>query len=142
MPKLDADCEHGLEVLKQMAGGAFADGVRAFAETDGFGGEMGRIAVRACFAEAWGREGLDRKSKSIAIISALVAMHLSAELKNHVKIGVNHGLTVADFESLLIQLQPYVGVPTASNAMIVVMETLREIGQIKDGKSAKERGLL
>ena len=143
MSKLDDKVEFGLDVLTQMAGRNFADMARAHAESDNFGAEMGRQAIRNCFADAWGREGgLDRKSKSIAIIAAMIALRASAELRNHVRIGINHGLTVADFESLLMQLQPYIGVLATTHAMTEMMVTLREAGLIGDSKSVKERGLL
>lgn len=117
--------------------------IRAIAESDGFGSDMGRMALRYAFADAWGREGgLDRKSKSIAIMAALIAMRQPKELRNHVRIGLANGLTVRDFESLLVQLTPYVGLPASASATTEVVEALREAGHDPAVKTAEERGLL
>lgn len=142
MSKLDDRAERGLEILGAMAGSAFAEQMRGIAESDAFGTDMARMALRYAFADAWGREGLDRKSKSIAIISALIAMRQPKELKNHVRIGLANGLDVADFEALLVQLTPYVGMPATASASIEIIEALREAGRDPAAKTAQERGLL
>ena len=140
--QLDQKAEYGLEVIGSMAGGAFAEQMRAVAESDGFGADLARMALNYAFADAWGRQGLDRKSKSIAIISALIAMRQNKELKNHVRIGLANGLDIHEFESLLVQLTPYVGLPATASATTEIVEALREANRDPAVKTAEERGLL
>ncbi|MBD8561823.1 carboxymuconolactone decarboxylase family protein [Pseudomonas fluorescens] len=142
MTKLDDKAERGLEILRDMAGSTFAEQMRGIAESDGFGADLGRMALHYAFADAWGHEGLDRKSKSIAIISALIAMRQPKELKNHVKIGLANGLDIQDFEALLVQLTPYVGLPASASATSEIIEALRESGRDPAVRTAEERGLL
>ncbi len=140
--KLDDKSEFGLSVIGDMMGPQFEAGLRASATSGKFGSAISQMAVNFAFADAWGRPGLERKQKSLIIISILIAQRQTAELKNHVKIGVANGLTVKDLEETLIQATPYVGFPCIASATTAVIEALREIGMDPDVKTAEERGLL
>lgn len=134
--------EHGLKVIGDMMGQEFAAKLRDAATSGKFGSDISRMAIDYSFADSWGREGLSRKEKSILIIGILLALKQPSELKNHVKIGAANGLTVPEFESLLVQACSYVGFPCIASATTSVIEALREIGMDPDVKTAEERGLL
>ena len=142
MNAFDEKAEHGLAVLGSMMGPQYAENMRAHASSGRFASAIARMAIDYSFADSWGREGLARKEKSLLIIGILIAQRQTAELKNHVKIGAANGLTVADFESVLIQASSYVGFPCIATATTAVIEALREIGLDPDVKTAEERGLL
>jgi 4-carboxymuconolactone decarboxylase len=142
MSKLDEKTERGAAVIGEMMGPKFAEKMIENATSGQFGADISRMALDYSFADSWGREGLPRREKSLVIIAALIAMKQPAELRNHVKIGVANGLTVADFESLLIQLSSYVGFPCIASAQTAVIEALREAGHDPNVKTSEERGLL
>lgn len=142
MSELEPKSERGLAVISRMMGETFGAAMRQHATSGNFGADIARMALDYSFADSWGRDGLPNREKSIAVISALIAMRQPAELRNHVKIGVANGLTVADFESLLIQLSSYVGFPCIATATTAVIEALREVGLDPNVKTAEERGLL
>lgn len=142
MSKLDQKAEAGLEQITGMMGPAFGKALRIAAEADDFGSDITRMALSFAFADAWGREGIDRRSKSLVVISALIALRQSKELKNHVKIGLTNGLSISDFESILVQLTPYVGFPCIASARTDVVEALREAGHDPNTETSEERGLL
>jgi 4-carboxymuconolactone decarboxylase len=142
MPKLDDKQERGLAFIGGLMGEAYDAQMRAAAESSHFASDITRMALSHAFADAWGQAGIDRKSKSIAVISALIAMRQTKELANHVKIGLANGLTTAEFEGLLVQLTPYVGFPCIATATTAVIEALREAGADPNVKTSEERGLL
>ena len=142
MSKLDEKTERGAAVIGEMMGPKFAEKMIENATSGQFGSDISRMALDYSFADSWGREGLPRREKSLVIIAALIAMKQPAELRNHVKIGVANGLTVADFESLLVQLSSYVGFPCIASAQTAVIEALREAGHDPNVKTSEERGLL
>ena len=142
LAKLDDKEERGLSFITGVMGRDFGDAMRSAAESDAFTADIGRMSLAFAFEEAWGHQGLDRKSKSIAIISALIAAKHPSELKNHVKIGLANGLTVAEFEGLLVQLTPYVGFPCIASATTAIIEALREAGQDPGVRTNEEKGLL
>jgi 4-carboxymuconolactone decarboxylase len=142
MSKLDDKTARGAAVIGEMMGPGFAQKMIENATSGQFGADISRMALDYSFADSWGREGLPRREKSLVIIAALIAMKQPAELRNHVKIGVANGLTVADFESLLVQLSSYVGFPCIASAQTAVIEALREAGHDPNVKTSEERGLL
>ena len=142
MSELNEKAEAGLEVIGSMMGPQFEQGLRDAATSGKFGSTVSRMATEFAFADAWGREGLPRREKSLVVIGILIALRQSLELKNHIKIGVANGLTVDDVENILIQATPYVGFPAIATAGTAAVEALREIGKDPDVKTAEERGLL
>ena len=143
MSKLDEKQESGVGFITSVMGEKFGGAFRSAAEAEKFGAPITRMAASWAFHDAWQHEGITRKEKSIAIISALVASRQALELKNHVKIGLANGITVKELEGLLIQLTPYVGFPCIASATTAVIEALREAGVAPDGMAtSEERGLL
>ena len=142
MAELDQKAEKGLDVITGMMGTKYGDALRTAAQADDFASDLTRMALSFAFADAWGREGFDHRSKSLVVISALIALKQSKELKNHVKIGLTNGLTISDFESILVQLTPYVGFPCIATARTDVVEALREAGRDPATQTSEERGLL
>src|SRR5688572_1992068 len=132
MSKPDEKTLRGAAVIGEMMGPEFAQKMIENATSGQFGADVSRMALDYSFADSWGREGLPRREKSLVVIAALIAMKQPAELRNHVKIGVANGLTVADFESLLLQLASYVGFPCIASAQTAVIQALREAGQDPD----------
>jgi len=142
MDELSKKSERGLQVIGSMMGPQYEAGLRASATGDHFGAVVSRMATEFAFADAWGREGLARREKSMLVIGILIALRQPAELKNHIKIGVANGLTVDDVENLMIQATPYVGFPAIATAQTAAIEALREIGVDPQVKTSEERGLL
>jgi 4-carboxymuconolactone decarboxylase len=143
MAELDEKQLSGIGFITSVMGEKFGDAFRDAAASDVFASGITRMAASWAFHDAWQHEGITRKEKSIAIISALVASRQSLELKNHVKIGIANGLTSAELEGLLLQLTPYVGFPCIASATSAVVEAMREAGVSPEGlKTSEERGLL
>ena len=143
MPKLDEKQESGIAFITSVMGEKFGASMREHSESDGFASVIPRMAASWAFHEAWQHEGLQRKEKSIAIISALIALRQTAELRNHVKIGIANGLTAAELEGLLIQLTPYVGFPCIATAQTPLIEAMRDMGVSPDSlQTPEERGVL
>lgn len=143
MAKLDEKQKSGVAFITGVMGDEFGSAFRAGATSDGFGSGITRMAASWAFHDAWQHEGISRKEKSIAIISALIATRQPLELKNHVKIGIANGITASELEGLLLQLAPYVGFPCIASAQTAVIEALRDVGLSPDDvQTAEERGLL
>lgn len=142
MTELGPKSEHGLATIGEMMGKTFEEGMRAHATSGKFGADIARMALDYSFSDSWGREGLSRREKSLVVIGALIALRQTAELRNHVKIGVANGLSVSDLESALVQACSYVGFPAIATATTAVIQALREAGLDPDAKTAEERGLL
>ncbi|GGZ11261.1 carboxymuconolactone decarboxylase family protein [Novosphingobium colocasiae] len=142
MQSLDDKQLRGVQFAAEVMGEKFADMMRSAALSHGFGSHIGRMALSHAFGDAWQHDGLDRRSKSLAVISALIAANQPKELKNHIKIGLANGLTMPEFEGILVQLTPYAGFPAIASATTVIIEALREAGIDPSVQTSEEKGLL
>ena len=107
-----------------------------------FGSDISALALKYAFADVWGRDGLERKQRSLITLAVLIATRQTSEIRNHVRIGVRNGLTARELEEMLVQCIPYVGFPAVASGMTPVIETLRELGIETQAKTSEERGLL
>ena len=130
----------GLRVIREMFGEQFYAGYKAAIESKGFGSEAGRMALEFSFAETWGQPGLERKQRSMVIIGALIALGKGDELKNHIRAGLNNGITVEELEAIIVQTIPYVGFVYGAEALQAASAVLKERGM--DIKDAKDHGTL
>lgn len=140
MDNLEERRARGRQVLREMFGEKFLAGYEAGIAADGFGAEAGRMALEFAFAETWGNPALERKSRSFVIIGALIAQGKPDELKNHIRAGLNNGITVKELEQAIVQTVPYCGFPAASQALEAAAFVLKERGI--DITTAKDRGIL
>ena len=136
--------ERGLQIFSELLGPAAGKAMReAIDQPEGFGAPIARIATEYAFAEIWGRDGLERKQRSLVTLGILIANRQTLELKNHVRIAVANGLTARELEEVLIQSIPYVGFPAVASATTALIETLREMGlDLNQTRTSEERGLL
>lgn len=132
----------GLKVLGELLGDGAREALQAGLDQRGFGGDLGELACQFAFGSVWARDGLERKQRSLVVVAVLIAQRQTSELKNHVRIGLNNGLTPREIEEALIQTLPYVGFPAVASATTAIIEVLRERGIDTDTPTSEERGLL
>jgi 4-carboxymuconolactone decarboxylase len=140
LDNLDERRARGHQVLREMFGDKWQQAYAAGIAGSGFGAEAGRMALEFAFAETWGRPGLDRRSRSLVVIGALIAQGKHDELKNHIRAGLNNGITVEELELVILQTVPYCGFPAASQALEAAAFVLKERGLTVE--TAKDRGNL
>jgi 4-carboxymuconolactone decarboxylase len=134
--------EQGLKLFAEIMGEDAAKGMQAAMASGAFGADIATLATDFAFGSVWSRARLDRKQRSLVTIGILIAQRQTAELRNHVRIGVTNGLTASELEEVLIQAIPYAGFPAVASAMTAVIETLRELGVDTTSPTSEERGLL
>jgi 4-carboxymuconolactone decarboxylase len=113
----------GLAVFNELLPGLLPDGVDSLRD-DGFAGELGELSLEHVFGALWTRPGLDRRSRSLVTIGALVALRAADELKFHFPIAVRNGLTIEELDEVVYHLTGYVGFPAATLARNVGREVL------------------
>ncbi|HSV35015.1 MAG TPA: carboxymuconolactone decarboxylase family protein [Ramlibacter sp.] len=133
----------GVELVGEMLGPQFQAGMLAAAGSGAFAADCAAIALESAFGAVWSRPGLDRKQRSLVTLGILIGTGKPAELKNHVRAGLNNGLTVTELQEVLIQSIPYCGFPCVAEAIEATVAVLRERGLVDDAtRTAKERGML
>lgn len=113
----------GLDVFKDMLPGLIPDSATTIRD-DGIAGELGELGLDHVFGALWTRPGLDRRSRSLVTLGALIALRASGELKAHFQIARHNGLTVEEIEEVIYHMAGYAGYPAAVNAQAVAREVL------------------
>jgi 3-oxoadipate enol-lactonase/4-carboxymuconolactone decarboxylase len=117
----------GLSTRRAVLGDAHVD--RSIAATTGFTADFQDLITRYAWGEIWGRPGLDRRSRSLITLTALVALGHQEELALHVRAARRNGLTTDEIKELLLQTAIYCGVPAANTAFRVAQQVLAEMDE-------------
>lgn len=114
----------GMAVRREVLGDAHVD--RAVAATTEFTADFQDLITRYAWGSIWTRPGLDRRSRSLITLTALVARGHHEELAMHVRAARRNGLTNDEIKELLLQTAIYCGVPDANTAFRIASRVLAE----------------
>jgi 4-carboxymuconolactone decarboxylase len=122
--------DEGMAVRREVLGDSYVD--QASARVTDFTRDFQRIVTEFAWGTVWSRPGLDRRSRSMITLTALVARGHHDELALHIRGALRNGLTVDEIKEVLLQTAVYCGVPNANAAFRVAQRTLEEVeGQAK-----------
>ncbi|MFF4604876.1 4-carboxymuconolactone decarboxylase [Streptomyces sp. NPDC001339] len=116
--------EAGVKIRREVLGDAHVDQVEA--ATDDFTAEFQRVLTRYAWGETWSRPGLDRRTRSIVTLTALVARGHQEELALHTRAALRNGLTPAEIKEVLLHTAVYCGIPAVNSAFAVAQRVIRE----------------
>ncbi|MBY8885872.1 4-carboxymuconolactone decarboxylase [Streptomyces sp. PTM05] len=116
--------EDGMRIRREVLGDAHVD--RATAATDDLTGDFQEFITRYAWGEVWNRPGLDRRTRSVITLTALVAGGHLKELAFHVRAALRNGLAPAEIGEVLLQTAVYCGVPAANSAFAVAQRVIAE----------------
>lgn len=122
-PPMTDSRAQGLEVFKDMLPGLIPDDATGVRD-DGIAGELMELGLDHVFGALWTRPGLDRRSRSLVTLGALIALRASEELKFHFPIALRNGLTIEEVEEVIYHMTGYAGYPAAATARSVAQEVL------------------
>jgi len=114
----------GLNKFKEMLPGLIPDSAAGLRD-GGVADELADMAIDHVFDALWTRPGLDRRSRSLVTLGALIALRESDELKFHFPIALRNGLTLEEVEEVIYHIAGYAGYPAAATARNVAREVLR-----------------
>jgi 4-carboxymuconolactone decarboxylase len=80
------------------------------------------------WGRVWGRDGLDRRTRSMLTVALLTALHCGDELALHVRAAITNGVTPAELREVLLHTSVYAGVPAANSAFGIAQRVLAELG--------------
>jgi 3-oxoadipate enol-lactonase/4-carboxymuconolactone decarboxylase len=116
--------DDGMQVRREVLGDAHVD--RAGATAAGLTADFQRFITEYAWGGVWTRPGLDRRSRSMVTLTALVAGGHHEELALHLRAARRNGLSVEEIREVLLQTAVYCGVPAANSAFRVAAEVLAE----------------
>jgi 3-oxoadipate enol-lactonase/4-carboxymuconolactone decarboxylase len=118
------DYDAGMAVRREVLGDEHVD--RATAGITEVTAEFQEFITRYAWGAIWTRDALDRRSRSIVTLTALVAGRHFEELEFHLRAALRNGLTREEIVEVLLQTAVYCGVPAANSAFAVAKRVLGE----------------
>lgn len=113
----------GVNVFNELMPGLIPDDVTSLRD-GGFADELADLSFDHVFGSLWTRPGLDRRSRSLVTLGALIALRATEELKFHFPIALRNGLTLKEIEEVVYHMAGYAGFPAASTARSIGREVL------------------
>lgn len=121
----------GRDVWFEMRGAAVAQTALDQAAQHEMTRDLRQFLFEHCFAAVWARPGLERATRSIITISVLAALGRMEELKSHIRMGLNNGLTREQLKELFLHVGVYAGAPSAVAAVRAAMEEFEALDKPK-----------
>ena len=116
--------DKGMVVRRAVLGDAHVD--RATASVTDLTREFQELITRFAWGSIWTRPGLDRRSRSMITLTALIARGHHEELAMHLRAARTNGLTDDEIKEVILQSAIYCGVPDANTAFRVAQTVLSE----------------
>lgn len=123
-PENREDHDAGMAVRREVLGDEHVD--RAIEGTTDVTRDFQEFITKYAWGGIWTRPGLDRRSRSIVTLTALVAGRHFDELEFHLRAALRNGLTREEIVEVLLQTAVYVNVPSANSAFAVAKRVLAE----------------
>jgi 4-carboxymuconolactone decarboxylase len=114
--------EQGMTVRRRVLGDEHVD--RSIAGTTDLTADYQDFITRVAWGDVWSRPGLDRRSRSVAVLTSLIAHGHHEELAMHLRAALRNGLTVDEIREVILQSAVYSGVPAANTAFRIASEVL------------------
>jgi 3-oxoadipate enol-lactonase/4-carboxymuconolactone decarboxylase len=116
--------EAGLAVRRDVLGAEHVD--RSLASASDLSRDFQEFISTYAWGGVWTRPGLDRRSRSMVTLAALVAGGHHEELALHLRAGRRNGLSWDEIKEVLLQTAVYCGVPAANTAFRIAEQVRAE----------------
>lgn len=118
--------DQGMAVRREVLGDAWVE--KANAGINDFNGDFQDFITRTAWGDIWSRPGLDRKTRSVIVLSVTIAMHHWDEFRLHVRAAFNNGMTKEEMKELILQCAIYASVPAANHAYKEALDVFAAMG--------------
>jgi 3-oxoadipate enol-lactonase/4-carboxymuconolactone decarboxylase len=117
----DADrYDQGMQVRRAVLGDEHVD--RAVAGTVPLTADFQDLITRYAWGDIWSRPGLARRERSVAVLTALIALGHHEELAMHLRAAIRNGLSQDEIVEVILQSAIYCGVPAANTAFRIAKD--------------------
>lgn len=120
----------GMRVRREVLGDAHVDGAEARKTL--FTRDFQALITRYAWGGVWTRPGLDRRMRSVATLTALLALGHWDEFAMHVRAARTNGLTAEEIGEVILHGAVYLGVPTANHGFAVAQQVLDSLDDSDD----------
>jgi 4-carboxymuconolactone decarboxylase len=84
--------------------------------------KLAELTDKVLYGDVWERPGLSKRDRSLVTVSALIAMNRPDQLRSHIRIARENGVTEAEMVETITHLAFYSGWPNAVTAIGIAKE--------------------
>ena len=117
--------DKGMTIRREVLGDAYVD--RALAKSGPFNDPLQELVTTYCWGWCWGREGLEKRDRSLINLAMIAVLNRGHELKAHVRGALNNGLSREEIREVLLQVGIYGGIPAAVDSFRLANVAFAEI---------------
>ena len=88
--------------------------------------KMAELTDNVLFGDIWERPGLSKRDRSLVTVSALIALNRPDQLRSHLALARQNGVTETELVEAITQLAFYSGWPNAVSAVGVAREVFKQ----------------
>ena len=121
----------GMEVQASLRGGDI-DAEAVAAATEARLGPLGSFVIDFALGDVWTRPGLSRRDRSLIVVTILTTLNQLNQLRTHVQGAINHGLSRAEVEEIMVQLAGYAGFPRAIDGMTTARASIAALDGVDE----------
>ena len=112
--------DRGLEIRKAVLGKEFVE--NSFKTADDFNMPMQELVTEYCWGAVWGREGLDKKTRSLLNLAMISCLNRPHELRLHIAGALKNGVSRDEIREVFMQVAIYAGVPAGVDSFRLARE--------------------
>ena len=88
--------------------------------------KLAQLTDSVLFGDVWARSGLSARDRSLATVSALIAMNRPDQLRSHLTLALQNGVTPEELIEVITQLAFYTGWPNDVGAVGIARQVFEE----------------
>ena len=117
--------DKGLAIRKAVLGEEYVR--QALDTADDFNQPMQELVTEYCWGAVWGRDGLERKTRSMLNLAMISTLNRPHELRAHLRGALTNGVTREEICEVFLQVAIYAGVPAGVDSFRIAREVFAEI---------------
>jgi 4-carboxymuconolactone decarboxylase len=87
--------------------------------------KLAQLTDDVLFGDVWARPGLARRDRSLITVAALIALNRPEQLRSHMQLARQNGVTEEELVEVITQLAFYAGWPNAINAVGIARDVFK-----------------
>ena len=87
-----------------------------------FAPKLVELTDNVLFGDVWERPGLSKRDRSLATVSALIALNRTEQLRFHLERALQNGVTKDELIEVITHLAFYSGWPNSMSAIMIAKE--------------------
>jgi 4-carboxymuconolactone decarboxylase len=84
------------------------------------------LSLAFCWGGIWGRDGLDRRTRSLLNLAILSTLNRPNQVDVHTRGALRNGCSPVEIREALLHVAAYAGIPAASDAFRIVRRVIKE----------------